>query len=873
MIRERIVSVLRAILSILILTPLSAQGLKSQSRDTFELQTEQLASGFSGIVDIQSSGTDLWIAEKQGKIYRVDAESGGKVVVGTIDDIFQPERRGIYGIALDPAFPDSSWLYVHYPYLRSYPNHSWAIYSKVVRLRYDSTADRLVDPVIILDSLTSSEWSAGGNIIALEDRTLLVTTGDGVNFADEAQGMNTTRGKVLRVGLDGSTPVDNPWRDLPRPLNSIYATGMKDPQGMVASRLFDGIVSIDRGTIALDEINRLESGKNYGWNRVLGSCDGHPFISELDYCADTTFRDPLYEWYRAEQYTAAPIDIDEYRSGSIEHWKDALLIATELEGLHVLRVDREQRTIERLLHYDLSAISGGAGRPLRGVCVTDNGEVYLGVAMANGTDALLHVLSAETPPPAEPETDLQIRTVVDSLEVPWDLTWGHDNTLWVTERTGRISRVDPETGEQWEILRIDPAQVENTGLLGLAFHPAFCDSPYVYTVYTYDSPSAPGRLLERLSRFRYDEAEDTLVDELTLLDGVRVSGSHAGGRLVIGRDRMLYMTVSDADRTDSVQTTASLLGSIIRMRLDGSAPADNPFADQGFPAEYIWSFGHRNVQGLVLAPDGTLYASEHGPSTDDEVNRILPGRNYGWADVLGFCDTPYEEQYCEEFDVMEPLVAWTPTIAPAGLDFYASDVIAQFAGKLLMNTLKSGRLMAFDLSEDGTEIERSSIYFPYEFGRIRDVCIAPDGRVFISSSNRDAQGVPRPGDDRIIEISARSGHPPLPLPGALCDTIIIDTTTVDTGTGSASIYFTDRTVSGNLFPMPVRTHARIEFSQPIDAGTLTLYTLGGERVMQIPTLPGRTIDFDRGPLPAGHYIAEVRTPRNVFRILLVMEER
>ena len=872
MIRERLVSVLRSAPLIALLIAFVPTGLPAQTADSPELQTEEISSGLRNVSAVASSGSDLWVAEGGGRVLRISAATGHRVVAATLADMFQPESRAIYDIVLDPSFADSLYLYVHYPYLRTYPNLSWKIYSKVVRLRYDTSSDRLVEPRTILDSITSSEWNVGGRMVALDDRTLILVSGDGLDYAEEAQQMNTTRGKVLRVNLDGTVPSDNPFVNLRNPLRAIVARGLHNPTAVTFSPTAGGVLFADRGTSVLDEINLLESGANYGWNLILGKCDGYPLSSELEHCEEIAQSDPYYVWYKAEGMVPEAGPMLEYRNGPIDHFNRSLLVATERDGVHLMEFDSVERRIRRLVRYDLPSASGGRDRPVRDICMDESGELYLAVDGAGeSADRILRVVGADVPSPPQDEPEIQLRTVADSLEIPWDMVWGYDNRIWMTERIGRVSRLDPESGERSVLLSIDPVQVENTGLLGLALHPAFCDSPYVYLVYTYGDSLRKGLLLERLSRFRYDESADTLVEETVLLDGIRVSGQHAGSRLAMGRDRHLFMSVGDGDRTDSVQSVASLLGKILRLHIDGTPPDDNPFSGQGFPAEYIWSVGHRNSQGLVIAPDGTLYASEHGPVSDDEVNRILPGRNYGWADVLGFCDTPYEERYCEEFNIMEPMIAWTPTIAPAGLDFYDSDAIPLWKGKLLMTTLKTGRLMVFDLSDDGTEIDRASIYFPYEFGRIRDVCVAPDGRVFISTSNRDVQGAPRPGDDRIIEISSSAGHPPLPSIGMLCDTMIIDTTSSDTGKVSVPFRSPERVVRGNVFPIPVRNVARIEFDQAIGSGELTLHTTDGRRVLRLRTEPGRVIEFGRGDLPSGRYIAEIRTAEAVFRLLLLLE--
>ena len=146
--------------------------------------------------------------------------------------------------------------------------------------------------------------------------------------------------------------------------------------------------------------------------------------------------------------------------------------------------------------------------------------------------------------------------------------------------------------------------------------------------------------------------------------------------------------------------------------------------------------------------------SDHGPDTDDEVNLIKPGRNYGWPQVRGFCDTPNEEDFCNEHNVAEPMKAWTPTLAVAGLDYYESGQIEDFNNSLLLMTLKASRLVRLKLNEDGSEIIDEKQYYTNEYGRLRDLCISPDGKVFIATSNQDGRGNPADVDDRIIELKA-----------------------------------------------------------------------------------------------------------------------
>lgn len=342
-------------------------------------------------------------------------------------------------------------------------------------------------------------------------------------------------------------------------------------------------------------------------------------------------------------------------------------------------------------------------------------------------------------------TEIDTSSIATNLDTPWELLWGPDNQIWFTERYGRISRVDPESGEQTELITINEVyETGESGLLGMVLHPDFVNHPYVYVVYTYLESS---NIMERLVRYTYSNG--TMDSPLVLIDGIPGASTHDGSRLLIDNDLTLYMTTGDARNTSLSQDVSSLNGKVLRLNLDGSVPDDNPFSDS-----YVWSWGHRNAQGLVLSPSGIMYSSEHGPSSDDEVNIIEKGRNYGWPTVTGFCDTEAESQFCADSNVVEPIAAWTPTLAVAGIDFYHHGGITEWRNSLLVTSLKESELTALRLSEDGRSVIQEVSFFDNWFGRLRDVCVSPDGRVFLAVSNRDGRGTVRAGDDRIVEIAS-----------------------------------------------------------------------------------------------------------------------
>ncbi len=343
-------------------------------------------------------------------------------------------------------------------------------------------------------------------------------------------------------------------------------------------------------------------------------------------------------------------------------------------------------------------------------------------------------------------TLLDTTIMASGLDTPWEILWGPDDHIWITERGGRVSRLDPETGELTELLTISGVHEQGeSGLLGLGLHPNFPTEPHIFVVYNYLEDS---RIRERLVRYTYSNG--TISDPNTLLEGISGASTHNGSRIVIDANQKLYMTTGDASNPSLPQQLGSLNGKILRMNLDGTVPEDNPF-----PGSLVWSLGHRNPQGLVISPGGMIYSSEHGPSSDDEVNIIRKGRNYGWPDVRGFCEGATEEAFCADSNVVEPIAAWTPTLAVAGTDYYSGPAIPEWQNSLLVTSLKAGTLVSLKLSEDGMSVVSEEQHFAGWFGRLRDLCVAPDGRVFIAVSNRDGRGTLRQGDDRIVRITPR----------------------------------------------------------------------------------------------------------------------
>lgn len=302
--------------------------------------------------------------------------------------------------------------------------------------------------------------------------------------------------------------------------------------------------------------------------------------------------------------------------------------------------------------------------------------------------------------------------IAGDLDTPWAIAFLPNGSMLFTERPGRVSLV--EDGAQRIIGEISVSEVSESGLHGIAIDPEFEKNGFVYLYYTHERGN-------RVARF---VLEESLKDETILLDGIPAARHHDGGRIKFGPDGMLYISTGDATDPSVAQRIDSLAGKILRMHPDGTVPEDNPFGN------LVWSYGHRNPQGLAWDESGAMYASEHGPQRHDEVNRIIRGGNYGWPSVCG-----------EDDAAMDPVRCYAEfTLAPSG--------IAWHDGALYVTGLRGAQLRRLEIV-DGEVVSETVIL--EGIGRIREV-VAHEGSLYVATSNRDGRGVPRPGDDRILKI-------------------------------------------------------------------------------------------------------------------------
>ena len=333
--------------------------------------------------------------------------------------------------------------------------------------------------------------------------------------------------------------------------------------------------------------------------------------------------------------------------------------------------------------------------------------------------------NTNTPDTPGDDSALTDKVLTDKLTFPWAVLWGPDNKLWITERGGKISSIDPATGAITPIKTIsDVVSRGEGGLLGMVLHPDFATTPEVFVAYNYDKS---GTYIKKIVKFTYSGG--TLINPVVLLDNIPAASIHNGTRLAISPDKKLFITSGDASESSRAQDKNNPAGKIQRINLDGSIPTDNPIASSA-----VWTYGHRNPQGLVFVGD-RLYSSEHGNTTDDEINIIQKGRNFGWPNVEGYCNTEEEKSFCAANDVVEPILAWTPTIAPSGINYYNKEAIPQWKNSLLLAVLKDSELLQIKLNSAGDKVESVNTFYKNKYGRMRDVAISPDGKVFIITSN------------------------------------------------------------------------------------------------------------------------------------------
>lgn len=443
-------------------------------------------------------------------------------------------------------------------------------------------------------------------------------------------------------------------------------------------------------------------------------------------------------------------------------------------------------------------------------------------------------------------TILVENVVAIDLQVPWEILYGPDDHLWVTERVGRVQRIEPITGNQNIILDIqdEVTATGEPGMLGMALHPDFETTPLVYLVYNYTSGFSTR---ERLVSYEWNGSE--LINESILLNDIPGGGIHNGSRLLISYDGKILMTTGDRGNADLSQDMESLNGKLLRINLDGSIPSDNPMPDS-----YIYSWGHRNAQGLTYGPNGQLYSTEHGAQQSDEFNIIEENRNYGWPTVQGACNTSTEIAFCEAFNVREPLAEWSPCPAVNDIAYYNHPAIPEFANSMLMAVLGglSGgaeRISQLQLSEDGTEVVNENQYFT-NYGRLRDICVNPHtGAIYFATNGGSYPGS---GPNQIIEYRNYAYMMPQDTTGVGVNDNLI---------GEQQL---------NVYPNPAKAQVLVELTQSFVGSTLQLYSFNGQLMVEKP-ITGTQVGIPLHNVPAGAYFVKASSDKGTITKKLIIQ--
>ena len=334
--------------------------------------------------------------------------------------------------------------------------------------------------------------------------------------------------------------------------------------------------------------------------------------------------------------------------------------------------------------------------------------------------------------------------VASGLEVPWAFAWLPNGNLIFTERPGRVRII--ESGKLtptpvYTVPDVEPSS--ESGLMDISVHPDFASNNFLYLAYSYNQD---GR---RVKVVRYKFANGEFSEPKVIIENIPGAPNHAGMRARFGPDKKLYITTGDATDWNLAQKMDSLAGKTLRLNDDGTIPTDNPFLKTPGARPEIWSYGHRNAQGLAWQPGtGLMFQTEHGPSSfegkgsgGDEFNLVEAGQNLGWPEI-------HHNEKRE--GMVSPLLEYSPACAPASGMFYNGSEFPAFKGNFFFGCLRGARIIRVVL--DGRRVVRQENLLEGTYGRIREMAEGPDGYIYFSTSNRDGRGRPASDDDRIIRL-------------------------------------------------------------------------------------------------------------------------
>ena len=338
----------------------------------------------------------------------------------------------------------------------------------------------------------------------------------------------------------------------------------------------------------------------------------------------------------------------------------------------------------------------------------------------------------------------RVETVATGLDVPWGFAWLPNRDMLVTERSGRVRIIEGGKLRAEPVFAVpDVEPSSESGLMDITLHPEFSKNNFVYLGYAYNRDG------KRVKVVRYKYAGGKFTEPKAVIEDIPGAPNHAGMRCRFGPDGKLYVTTGDSTNWDLAQKLDSLAGKTLRLNDDGTVPHDNPFVKTVGARPEIWSFGHRNAQGMAWQPgSGLMFQTEHGPSFfegkgsgGDEVNIVERGKNLGWAEI----------HHMEKRGGMEsPLLEYSPACAPASAMFYNGSVFPAFKGNFFFGCLRGAKIIRVIL--DGRKVVRQEDLLSGSFGRIREMAEGPDGYIYFSTSNRDGRGNPARDDDRILRL-------------------------------------------------------------------------------------------------------------------------
>jgi glucose/arabinose dehydrogenase len=342
----------------------------------------------------------------------------------------------------------------------------------------------------------------------------------------------------------------------------------------------------------------------------------------------------------------------------------------------------------------------------------------------------------QAPASQQSSVAFRIETVVDGLEHPWDMAFLPDGRLLITERPGRLSLLDPTSNSRVPVTGLpELAAVGQGGLLDVALHPRFAENGWAYLSY---SAAGDGGLATHVGRGRLQDGQLSGFQELFRTAPFAEGGQHFGGRLAFDRNGFLFLGLGDRGQRDRAQDLGDPNGSLLRLTDEGIAPVDNPFVGRDDAADAVYSYGHRNIQGLAVHPEtGRPWLHEHGPQGGDELNLPEAGKNYGWPVIT------YGEEYgggvigpTHREGMEQPIHHWTPSIAPSGMTFYTGTAFPAWQGSLFIGALAGQHLVR--LSLEGSRVVAQERLLEEREQRIRAVEQGSDGFLYLLVDAEDA---------------------------------------------------------------------------------------------------------------------------------------